>query len=288
MSPTPPHEPIRLTFKTRPQDTTWDDLLAMWLEAEQIPAYDGGFLYDHFYPIYGDSTGPCFEGWTALAYLAGRTRRLRLGLMVTGNPYRHPAVLANMAATFDVFSGGRLDLGLGAGWNEEEASAYGIELLPWKQRFDQFDEACRVVHSLLTRETTTFEGDYYRLTNARCNPGPIQKPRPPFLIGGGGEKRTLRIAAKYADDWNFPGGSPEQFAHKVAVLHEHCAAVGRDPREIALSTHVLAGADVAATAAAAAGFAAAGATHLCLYFWDNRDPSLLGKTAEAVGAALAR
>ena len=285
--PSTPRSPIRLTFKTRPQDTAWPDLLAMWLEAEQIPAYDGGFLYDHFYPIYGDSTGPCFEGWTALAYLAGRTQRLRLGLMVTGNPYRHPAVLANMAATFDVFSGGRLDLGLGAGWNEEEAGAYGIPLLPWKQRFDQLDEACQVLHALLTRETTTFEGEHYRLVDARCNPKPIQKPRPPFLIGGGGEKRTLRIAAKYADDWNFPGGSPEQFAHKVAVLHEHCAALGRDPAEIALSTHVLAAADVAATAAAAAGFAAAGATHLCLYFWDNRDPSLLGRTAEAVEAALA-
>ncbi|MFO0689159.1 MAG: LLM class F420-dependent oxidoreductase [Myxococcota bacterium] len=277
---------MRLTFKTRPQDTAWPDLLAMWLEAEQIEALDGGFLYDHFYPIYGDSTGPCFEGWTALAYLAGRTQRLRLGLMVTGNPYRHPAVLANMAATFDVVSGGRLDLGLGAGWNEEEASAYGIPLLPWKQRFDQFDEACRIIHSLLTQTTTTFLGEHYRLENARCEPKPIQKPRPPFLIGGGGEKRTLRIAAKYADDWNFPGGSPEQFAHKVAVLHDHCADVGRDPKEIALSTHVLASADVAATAAAAAGMVGAGATHLCLYFWDNRDPSLLGRTVEAVHQAI--
>jgi len=286
MSNPTPKKPIRLTFKTRPQDTTWDDLLAMWLEAEQIPALDGGFLYDHFYPIYGDSTGPCFEGWTALAYLAGRTRRLRLGIMVTGNPYRHPAVLANMAATLDVASGGRLDLGLGAGWNEEEAKAYGIELLPWKQRFDQFDEACRIIDSLLTRETTSFAGAHYQLTDARCNPKPLQKPRPPFLIGGGGEKRTLRIAAKYADDWNFPGGSPEQFAHKVRVLHGHCDAVGRNPDEIALSTHLIAGADVEATAAAAAGFAGAGATHLCLYFWDNRDPGLLGRTVEAVTRAL--
>jgi F420-dependent oxidoreductase-like protein len=278
--------PIRLTFKTRPQDTSWNDLLAMWLEAEQIPALDGGFLYDHFYPIYGDSTGPCFEGWTALSYLAGRTRRLRLGLMVTGNPYRHPAVLANMAATFDVFSGGRLDLGLGAGWNEEEAGAYGIPLLPWKHRFDQLEEACRIIDSLLTQEWTTFAGEHYRLERARCEPKPLQRPRPPFLIGGGGEKRTLRIAARWADDWNFPGGTPEQFAHKVRVLHEHCAAVGRDPAEIALSTHVLAGADPAATAASAAGMAAAGASHLCLYFWDNRDPGLLGRTVEAVAGAL--
>jgi len=280
-------KPIRLTFKTRPQDTSWPDLLAMWLAAEAIPALDGGFLYDHFYPIYGDSKGPCFEGWTALSYLAGRTRRLRLGLMVTGNPYRHPAVLANMAATFDVFSEGRLDLGLGAGWNEEESGAYGIPLLPWKQRFDQLDEACQIIHSLLTQEWTDFEGRHYRLTRARCEPKPVQRPRPPLLIGGAGEKRTLRIAAKYADDWNFPGGSPEQFAHKVAVLNDHCADVGRDPAEIALSTHLIAGPDVAATAAAAAGFKAAGATHLCLYFWDNRDPERLAKTVEAVVQAIA-
>lgn len=286
MSTPNPKQPIRLTFKTRPQQTTWPELLAMWLTAEQIPAYDGGYLFDHFYPIYGDSTGPCFEGWTALAYLAGRTQRLRLGIMVTGNPYRHPAVLANMAATFDIVSGGRLDLGIGAGWNEEEAKAYGIALLPFKQRFDQFDEACQIVHALLTQETTTFRGVHYQLENARCEPKPLQRPRPPFLIGGQGEKRTLRIAAKYADDWNFPGGTPDQFAHKVRVLHDHCAAVGRDPKEIALSTHVLAGPDVEATAAAAAGFAAAGATHLCLYFFDNRDPGLLAKSAEAVRAAL--
>ncbi len=277
----------RLSFKTRPQDTGWSELLDMWLEAERIPDYDGGFLFDHFYPIFSDSKGPCFEGWTALSYLAGRTRRLRLGLMVSGNPYRHPALLANMAASFDVFSGGRLDLGLGAGWNEEEARAYGIPLLPWRARFDQLDEACQVLHQLLTQETTTFRGQHYQLENARCEPKPLQKPRPPLVIGGQGEKRTLRIAAKYADDWNFPGGTPEQFAHKVSVLHRHCAELGRDPSEIALSTHVLAGSDPEATAAAGAAFAAAGATHLCLYFFDNRKPDLLGRSAEAVRRALA-
>jgi F420-dependent oxidoreductase-like protein len=278
---------IKLSFKTRPQDTRWSDLLDMWLEAERIPHYAGGYLFDHFYPIFSNSSGPCFEGWTALSYLAGRTSRLRLGLMVTGNPYRHPALLANMAASFDVFSNGRLDLGLGAGWNEEESKAYGLALLPWKQRFDQLDEACRVIHSLLTQETTSFRGEHYQLEAARCEPKPIQKPRPPLMIGGQGEKRTLRIAAQYADDWNFPGGTPEQFAHKVKVLHEHCAAIGRNPAEIALSTHVLAGPDPAATAASAAAFAAAGANHLCLYFFDNRHPELLGQSAEAVLRALA-
>jgi F420-dependent oxidoreductase-like protein len=272
----------RLTFKTRPQDTTWPDILAMWREAEQVELYDGGWLFDHFEPIFSDPTGPCFEGWTALSYLAARTERLRLGILVTGNPYRHPAVLANMAATFDVFSGGRLDLGLGAGWNDHEATAYGIELLPLRQRFDQFEEAVAVVDSLLRETVTDFAGEHHRLTGARCEPKPVQRPRPPFTIGGQGERRTLRIAARWADDWNYPGGPPDVFAHKVAVLHQHCESVGRDPAEITVSTHVHASADVAQTADAAAALHAAGAQHLVVYFFDNTDPGLLGTTAQAI------
>ena len=166
----------RLTFKTKPEDVTWSQIVDMWMEGERIDLYDGGWLFDHFYPIYGDAAGPCYEGWTALSYLAGRTTRLRLGVMVTGVPYRHPAVLANMAATFDVFSGGRLDLGIGAGWNEIEANAYGMPLLPIKQRLDQFEEACAVLNSLLTQETTTFDGTHYQLTDAFCAPKPVQRP----------------------------------------------------------------------------------------------------------------
>ena len=138
----------RITFKTYPANNSWEHILAMWLDAEQIPTLDGGFLFDHFYPIYGETNGPCLEGWTALSYLAGRTRRLRLGLMVTAMPYRHPSVLANMAATFDVVSGGRLDLGLGAGWMQDEADQLGLELLPIGKRLSQFEEGVEVVHSL--------------------------------------------------------------------------------------------------------------------------------------------
>ncbi|MCH2171796.1 LLM class F420-dependent oxidoreductase [Myxococcota bacterium] len=283
---------VRLTFKTRPQHTEWGPMADFWLEAEGIEALEGGWLYDHFYPIPPhtgpgmDSTGTCFEGWTALSYLAGRTQRLRLGLMVTGNPYRHPAVLANMAATFDVFSGGRLELGLGAGWNQEESDAYGIELLPIGKRMDQLEEACEVIDRLLTQTCANFEGHYYQLRDARCEPKPVQAPRPPLVIGGQGEKRTLRIAARYADEWNFPGGSPEQFAHKVEVLHGHCHDLGRDPSEIATSTHVFVVGDPAQTAEQAAAFAEAGASHLVLYFLDCSDPSWLGKTSEAVVSAL--
>lgn len=277
----------RLSFKTKPQHTRWDDLLAMWLEAEQIEALDTGWLFDHFYPIFPDaSEGPCFEGWTALAYLAGRTQRLRLGLLVTGNPYRHPAVLANMVATVDIASGGRVELGLGAGWNEAECNAYGIELLPIGRRMDQLEEACEVIDRLLTQEVSNFEGEHYKLTDARCEPKPIQRPRPPIVIGGLGEKRTLRIAARFADEWNFPMGPPfltaEQFAGKVEVLHRHCADLGRDPTEISLSMQHTCGPDPEENAAQVSEFVDAGANHICLYFDDNSDTRRLGANVDAV------
>jgi F420-dependent oxidoreductase-like protein len=278
--------PTRLTFKTLPSGCQWETLLAWWLEAEDIEALDGGWLFDHFYPIYGEPTGPCFEGWTALSYLAGRTQRLRLGLMVTGNPYRHPAVLANMAATYDVFSDGRLDLGLGAGWNELEANAYGIPFGTMGDRLDQLEEAIPLMRSLFREEVTNFKGVHYTLKDAYCEPKPRQAGGPPLTIGGQGEKRTLRIAARYADDWNFPGGTPEQFAHKVEVLRGHCEDVGRDFEEITCSTHLIPSADPSETGDNAAAFVAAGAGHLCLYFFDLTNRHELAKTVEAVSEAL--
>ena len=281
-------ESPRLTFKTLPSGTKWGPLLEWWLEAEQLEALDGGWLFDHFYPIYGDPTGPCFEGWTALSYLAGRTKRLRLGLMVTGNPYRHPAVLANMAATYDVFSEGRLDLGLGAGWNELEAGAYGIPFGTMGQRLDQLEEAVQVIRLLFRERVSKFEGVHYQLDDAYCEPKPVQAGGPPLTIGGAGEKRTLRIAARWADDWNFPGGTPEEFAHKVEVLRGHCDSVGRDFSEITLSTHVIAGGEPNATADAAAAFVESGARHLCLYFFDLTDRDVLGSTVEAVAETISK
>jgi alkanesulfonate monooxygenase SsuD/methylene tetrahydromethanopterin reductase-like flavin-dependent oxidoreductase (luciferase family) len=157
---------------------------------------------------------------------------------VTGNVYRHPAVLANMAATLDVISDGRLELGLGAGWNQEECDAYGIELPPLRERFDRFEEAVQVIAGLLANETTDFDGHHYRLTAARCEPKPIQRPHPPICIGGVGERRTLRAVARWAQHWNLPGGGVEQFQKLRDVLHAHCADVGRDPSEITTSTHL--------------------------------------------------
>ena len=230
---------MRLAIKTSPQDTTWDAMLAVWRAADDIEVFESGWTSDHFYPMHSsDRATPRLEGWITLAALAQATRRLRLGTLVTGVHYRHPAVLANMAATLDIISGGRLELGLGTGWNEQESAAYGIDLGTPGQRSDRFEEACEVIVGLLTQETTTFAGNYYQLTNARCEPKPVQKPHPPVCVGGSGERRTLRTAARFAQHWNFVGGTPAEFARKRDVLHAHCQDIGRDPAEILLSSHV--------------------------------------------------
>jgi alkanesulfonate monooxygenase SsuD/methylene tetrahydromethanopterin reductase-like flavin-dependent oxidoreductase (luciferase family) len=164
-----------------------------------------------------------------------------MGVLVTGIHYRHPAVLANMVATLDIVSEGRLDLGVGAGWNEEESGAYGIPLGSPRQRSDRFEEACQVLIGLLSDEKTEFSGHYYTLTGARCEPKPVQQPHPPICVGGSGEHRTLRTAAMYAQHWNFVGGPVEEFVRKRDVLREHCADIGRDPSTILLSAHVRTG-----------------------------------------------
>ncbi|EUA56761.1 luciferase-like monooxygenase family protein [Mycobacterium xenopi 4042] len=167
---------MRFAFKTSPQNTTWADMLAVWKAADDIDVYESGWTFDHFYPIFSDSTGPCLEGWTTLTALAQATTRLRLGTLVTGIHYRHPAVLANMVAALDIISNGRLELGIGAGWNEEESGAYGIELGSIRERMDRFEEACQVLTSLLSQETTDFDGKYYQLKAARNEPKGPQRP----------------------------------------------------------------------------------------------------------------
>ncbi len=154
-------------------------MLAVWQAADDIDVFESGWTFDHFYPIFSDSSGPCLEGWTTLTALAQATKRLRLGTLVTGIHYRHPAVLANMAAALDIISNGRLELGIGAGWNEEESGAYGIELGSIKERFDRFEEACEVLIGLLSQETTSFDGKFYQLKDARNEPKGPQKRSPP-------------------------------------------------------------------------------------------------------------
>jgi F420-dependent oxidoreductase-like protein len=234
---------MRLAFKTAPQNTTWSDMLDVWKAADEIDAFESGWTFDHFYPIFSDSTGPCLEGWITLTALAQATTRLRLGVLVTGIHYRHPAVLANMASTLDIVSGGRLDIGIGAGWNEEESGAYGIPLGTPKERSDRFEEACEVLVDLLSNEVTDFTGKYFTLNGARNEPKGPQRPHVPICIGGSGEQRTLRTAARFAQHWNYVGGPVDDFKHKVEVLHRHCHDRGRDPAEILISAHVRPGPD---------------------------------------------
>ncbi len=257
--------PLSFGVKTAPQHTTYDDMLRVWREADAIPEIEHAWLFDHFMPLGDDPTGPCLEGWSTLAAFAALTERVRVGLMVTGNTYRHPTVLANIGATVDVIARGRLDFGIGAGWNELEHSSYGIPLPPAGDRIRALGEACEIIRRMWTEEAPSFEGRYYQVHEARCEPKPVQQPYPPFVIGGGGEKLTLRIVAQYADVWNFAGGPAEEFARKSAILDEHCAAVGRDPATIARSIQQAVDyTDLAATRAAVRARIAVGANHLVL------------------------
>jgi F420-dependent oxidoreductase-like protein len=257
---------LRFGIKTAPQSTTYEAMQRVWLEADTVPSIEHAWLFDHFIPINGaDITGPCFEGWSLLSAFAAQTRRLRIGLMVTGNTYRHPAVLANIGATVDVISGGRLDFGIGAGWNETEHTAYGIPLYAPGERIRRLGEACEVIKRMWTETAPSFEGRYYQIQNAYCEPKPLQKPYPPFVIGGSGEKLTLRVVARYADIWNFVGGDAEAFRLKSAILDEHCAAIGRDPATIERSVQIMVNPDdMESTRRQVRSFVEAGVTHLIM------------------------
>ncbi|GAC1310623.1 MAG: LLM class F420-dependent oxidoreductase [Acidimicrobiales bacterium] len=278
---------MRFAIKTAPQHTEWADMLDVWRAADEIDVFESAWNFDHFYPILSDdSHGPCLEAWTMLAAMATATKRIRLGVLVTGVVYRHPALLANMAASVDVMSSGRLEFGVGAGWNEEECGAYGIELGSLTERFDRFDEACEVMVSLLSNRTTDFDGKYFHLTDAYCEPKPVQRPHPPICIGGTGEKRTLRTAARYAQHWNYPGGPIESWKAKREVLHRHCADLGRDPGDITTSTHLRLGADadVAKVAHDARSWADAGLDLAIVYLPPPHRASVLEPLAQALAA----
>jgi alkanesulfonate monooxygenase SsuD/methylene tetrahydromethanopterin reductase-like flavin-dependent oxidoreductase (luciferase family) len=199
-------------------------------------------------------------------------------------PYRHPAVLANMAATVDIISDGRLELGLGAGWNQEEADAYGLDLgADLTERFDRFEEGVEAVISLLTNETTDLAGRYVTLTGARCEPKPVQRPHPPICIGGTGRRRTIPAAARLAQHWNHPGASVEDWSASRDVLRAECERIGRDPAEITTSIHLMADPqDPARVADQAAAFAAAGLDLAIVYVPPPHTPAVLEAHAEVL------
>src|SRR4051812_45987299 len=210
--------------------TSFDEYLAIWKFAEEV-GLDWASVFDHFQPIQSDPTGPCLEGFTLLAAMAAHTTSLACGIIVSGVTYRHPAVVANMATTIDHISGGRMELGIGAAWNEEEHGEYGINFPRIGVRMDMLDEACRVLRALWTEKRANFEGEHYTLTEAQNEPKPVQE-RMPLWVGGSGEKRTLRIVAEHATGWNTFFGDVAEYRHKLEVLERHCADVGRDPAEI--------------------------------------------------------
>lgn len=276
---------MRFGIKTRPEHVTWQQMRDLWVAADAIPLFESAWNWDHFYPLTGNLDGPNLEGWTSLAALAQATSRIRVGVQVTGMIYRHPAVLANMAATVDIISGGRLDIGLGAGWNQLECDAYGISLPPLRERFDRFDEGVQIVLSLLSQEHTDFKGHYHTLTNARCEPKPVQRPHPPVVIGGRGPKRTLLAAAKWARQWNAITQSPQQWSELKQVLLEHCVAVGRDPAEIECSVNVMVppDGDLGRAVDLAAAYAAAGADIAVMNLPHGAPPDLLDDLAARLG-----
>jgi alkanesulfonate monooxygenase SsuD/methylene tetrahydromethanopterin reductase-like flavin-dependent oxidoreductase (luciferase family) len=234
--------PPRFGIATAPQQVRYQDILRVWKEADSIPQIDHAWLFDHLMPIGGDPAGPVFEGWTLLSALAAQTERLRLGLLVTSNRFRPPAMLAKIAATVDIVSDGRLEFGIGAGsrpsipWARREYEAHGLPYHDSAYAVGSLAEACTVIRRLWTdAEPFDFDGSYLHLTGAFCNPKPVQRPHPPILIGGR-STATLRVVAEHADVWNIPGGDIDDAVSRSALLDRLCAETGRDPASITRST----------------------------------------------------
>ncbi len=235
--------PARPSFgiMTPPMNVGYPDLVRVWREADGIEAIEHAWLFDHLLPIGGDLDGPIFEGWTLLAALAAQTSRLRLGLMVTSNRFRPPAVLAKIATTVDIVSGGRLDFGIGAGSRpsapiaRREYLAHGLPYHDSAHAVGSLAEACTIVRRLWTAETPfDFDGVYHHLKGAFGNPKPVQRPGPPIVIGGR-SSATLRVAAEHADIWNIPGGDIADATARSEMLDRFCTDLGRDPGAITRS-----------------------------------------------------
>jgi F420-dependent oxidoreductase-like protein len=238
MPPVATPQQIRFGIKTTPTGTTWEAIRDTWRLAERL-GFDSAYLFDHMMPPSGDRSAACYEAWTTLSALATQVPRLQVGILVTANTYRYPSVLAKMAATLDVISGGRLELGLGAAWFEPDHLGYGIPFPPTPERISRLEEACHVIRMLWTQDVTNFKGRYYELSEAYCEPKPVRKPHPPILLGGGGEKFTLRVVARQADAWNIFQLSPAAFAQKSKLIDTYCHEAGRDPQSIEKSINAV-------------------------------------------------
>ncbi len=235
---------VSFGIATAPQQVNYTDILGVWREADTIPEIEHAWLFDHLMPIASDRLGPIFEGWTLLSALAAQTSRLRLGLLVTSNRFRPPAVLAKIATTVDVVSDGRLEFGIGAGSRtsipeaRREYDAHGLPYLDFRDSVDALAEACMVIKRLWTEnEPFDFDGRHVHLAGAFANPKPVQQPHPPILIAGR-TARVLRVVAQHADIWNIAGYAADEAKARSAVLDRYCTEIGRDPESITRSTSV--------------------------------------------------
>jgi alkanesulfonate monooxygenase SsuD/methylene tetrahydromethanopterin reductase-like flavin-dependent oxidoreductase (luciferase family) len=241
---------VSFGIKTSQSNISYAEILKIWREADAVPVIEHAWLWDHLVPLRGEVTGAALEAWTLLAALAAQTSRLRLGVIVTSNRIRPPAVLAKMAATVDIVAGGRLVLGIGAGGSaladpayrdmvHREYDAYGIDVVPPGEAVAALAEACTIMKRMWSEEQPfDFDGRCYQLKGAICEPKPVQRPRPPIMIGAGGERSALRVVAEHADIWASPTRTAGEFRHKNAVLDDYCAAIGRDPEQITRSAQV--------------------------------------------------
>ncbi|MEU6773749.1 LLM class flavin-dependent oxidoreductase [Streptomyces sp. NPDC046759] len=257
---------------TAPSQVDYQDLLRVWREADALPVIEHAWLFDHLMPIFGDPHGPTCEGWTLLSALAAQTRRLRIGVLVTSNRFRPPAMLAKITATVDVVSGGRLDFGIGVGSRpghplaRREYAAHGLPFHDSAQAVGSLAEACTVIRRLWTEaEPFDFHGSHHRLTGAFGNPKPVQRPHPPILVRGR-SSATLRVAAAHADLGNIPGGGDiDDIAGRSALLDRYCAEIGRDPASVTRSVHLPVSCDeTGSTRNAVAEALAAGFGHVVL------------------------
>lgn len=228
---------MRYAFVTSTQRSTWEWMLETWQRADRSGVFESGWTFDHLYAWPEPTSDDCLEGWMTLSSLLSRTDRVRGGVLVTGMAYRHPGVLANMASTLDIISGGRLELGVGAGSTPHEYEAFGIDAGSTKDRFDRLEEGLAVLESLLAKERTTFAGRYYTLSEAMNNPKPVQALLP-ITIGGRGRERTLPLVARYASHWNYGRTDDVEFAELRRDLFRLCAEIGRDPGAITCSALV--------------------------------------------------
>ena len=276
----------RFAIKTPNHHTTWENMLEIWKEADQIDLFESAWNWDHLYPLRSDPRGTSLDGWVTLSALARETNRIRIGSMVNGMHFRHPSITAKMAVTLDHVSGGRSYLGLGAGWFEEEAEAHGLELGSMSERMDRFDEGLEVIVSLLTSEETNFSGEFYELKGALSEPKASQKPHPPIVIGGTGRTRTLRAVARWAQMWDALMIGTAEWTELREVLEEHCEAVGRDSAEIDCSVHVRYSNDddVSQLAELAADHLANGVDVVVFTMGNPNDVSMVTPLAEALSA----